>query len=72
MGQTGGHKISDFVFLPYISFILFFFFYYFFFRAGIIYTKSTMMLCQDKHYIHSIQMLKRKKKKTDKLHLFAQ
>ena len=36
----------------------FFFFFYFFFRAGIIYTKSTMMLCQDKHYIHSIQMLK--------------
>ena len=22
MGQTGGHKIPDFVFLPYISFIL--------------------------------------------------
>ena len=22
MGQTGGHKIADFVFLPYISFIL--------------------------------------------------
>ena len=22
MGQTGGHKIVDFVFLPYISFIL--------------------------------------------------
>ena len=39
-------------------FFFFFFFFYFFFRAGIIYTKSTMMLCQDKHYIHSIQMLK--------------
>ena len=24
MGQTGGHKIADFVFLPYISFILVF------------------------------------------------
>ena len=22
MGQTGGHKIADFLFLPYISFIL--------------------------------------------------
>ena len=22
MGQTGGHKIADFVFLPFISFIL--------------------------------------------------
>ena len=22
MGQTGGHKIADFVFLPYISFFL--------------------------------------------------
>ena len=22
MGETGGHKIADFVFLPYISFIL--------------------------------------------------
>ena len=22
MGQTGGHKLADFVFLPYISFIL--------------------------------------------------
>ena len=22
MGQTGGHKVADFVFLPYISFIV--------------------------------------------------